>query len=214
MRSRAIALTLCLLAAATPAAARAQPAGGCATTAAKLAQPPTLTLPPNAKITSKTIAFEVDIGSDGRVRALQMDQSSGDAAVDLSVRQTLQAASYDPPQTGCVAYSGGLRLAYELPAANATQPAPATLNPNCTPYVLAFLGPGARDRKHTATAIVAVELDAAGTQTAGPALRKRTGSTVLDQEALRIARTGQYNFLRGSSCTPQPFTYNLELTFQ
>jgi TonB family protein len=213
MRYRAIALSLCLLGAGTPAAAQTHASGGCPTTAAKLAQPPTLTLPPDAKITSKTIAFEVDIGSDGRVRGLQVDQSSGDAAVDLSVRQTLQAATYDPPQTGCAAYSGGLRLAYELPAAGATAPTPGALKANCTPFVLAFLSPGPRDRKRTGTAIVAVELDAAGTQTAAPALRTRTGSPALDQEALRIARTGQYNFLRGSSCAPQSFTYNLELTF-
>jgi len=214
MKYRALALTLCLVAAGTPAAAQTRAAGGCSTTAAKLAQLPTLTLPPDAKITSKTIAFEINLGSDGRVRALQMDQSSGDPAVDLSLRQTLQAASYDPPQTGCVAYSGGLRLSYELPAPNATQPTPGALNPTCTPFVLAFLSPGLRDRKRTGTAIVAVELDAAGTQTAAPALRKGTGSPALDQEALRIARSGQYNFLRGSSCGPQPFTYNLELTFQ
>jgi TonB family protein len=79
---------------------------------------------------------------------------------------------------------------------------------------LAFLTPDPRDRKRTGTAVVAVELDAAGTQTAAPALRKSTGSPALDAAALRIARGGQYGFLRGSRCTPQPFTYNLELTFQ
>jgi len=217
MRVRAIFLALCLMPVAAPVTAQAHAAGGggCPTTPAKIADPPKFTLPADAKITSKEIAFEVDIGSDGHARGLQLDQSSGDGAVDLSLRQTLQAASYDPPQTGCVAYSGGLRLAYDLPADVATQPTPpAKLNPNCTPFILAFLSPIARDRKRTGSAIVAVELDAAGTQTGTPALRKGTGSPALDGEALRIARTGQYNFLRGSSCAPQPFTYLLELTFQ
>jgi TonB family protein len=216
MRIRAALIALCLLTAVAPAAvqARATSGGGCATTSAKLAQTPRLELPADAKISSKEIAFEVDVGSDGRVRALQMDRSSGDGAVDLSVRQTLQAASYEPAQTGCVAYSGGLRLGYELPAPGAAQPTPpAKLDPTCTPEVLVFLTPAARDRKRTGTAIVAVELDAAGTQTTAPALRKSTGSPVLDQEAVRIAHTAQYNFLRGGPCAPQPFTYLLELTF-
>jgi TonB family protein len=216
MRVWVILLALCLTPAGVRAVqARAADTAGCVTSPAKLANTPKLTLPADAKITSKEIAFEVDIGSDGRVRALQMVQSSGDGAVDLSVRQTLQTESYLPPQTGCVAYSGSLRLAYELPAEAASPPAaPQKLNANCTPYVTAFLTPLARDRKRTGTAIVAVELDAAGTQTGAPALRKSTGSPVLDQEAIRLARTGQYDFLHGSSCTPQPFPYLLELTFQ
>jgi len=216
MKYRALALTSVLLSALVPVAAHAHASGGgCATTAAKLAAPLQLSLPPEAKITSKQLAVEVDIGSDGRVRALQIDQSSGDPAVDLNARQALQGASYDPPQAGCVVYSGGLHLIYELPAPAAAQaPTPAALDPHCTPYVLAFLTPDPRDRKRTGTAVVAVELDAAGTQTAAPALRKSTGSPALDAAALRIARGGQYGFLRGSRCTPQPFTYNLELTFQ
>jgi TonB family protein len=208
-------LTVALLFATPSLPAQAATAGGCVTSAAKLTQPPKVTLSPDAKITAKTVAFEIDVGSDGRVRGLQLDQSSGDGAVDLSFRQALQAATYEPPQTGCVAYSGGLYLSYELPAQGTPHPAPpARLNPHCTPYVLAFLTPAARDRKRTGTATVAVELDAAGTRTAEPALRQSTGSAALDREALRIARTGQYNFLRLSSCTPQPFTHNLELTFQ
>jgi TonB family protein len=217
MKSRALALTLCLLSAVFPPAApaRAESGATCATKPARLAGPPKVSLPPDAKITSKEMALEVDIGSDGRVRGLQLDESSGDNAVDLAARQTLQAATYEPPQTGCVTYSGALRLAYDLPAGGPTQlNPPVGLNTNCTPYVLAFLSPAPRDRKRTGTAVVAVALDAAGAQTAAPELRKGTGSPVLDQEALRIARTGQYSFLHGSTCAPQPFTYNLELTFQ
>jgi TonB family protein len=217
MRYRAIALMLCLLPAGVPTAAlaRAGGAAACPTTPAKLAEPPKLSIPPDAKITSNEIAFEVDVGSDGRVRALQMDASSGDGALDLSARQTLQAASYTPAQTGCIAYSSGLRFGVQLPVEGSPHPAkPIVLNTNCTPYVLAFLTPAGRDRKHTGTAVVAVELDAAGTRTAEPALRKSSGSAGLDGEALHVARSAQYNFLRGSSCAPQPFTYNLEVTFQ
>jgi TonB family protein len=217
MRFCATLLAVCLtpLLAQKVPAARAATGGGCPTTPAKLAQQPKLTLPPDTKISSKTIAFEIDVGSDGSVRAMQMIHSSGDGAVDLSVHQLLQTAAYDPPQTGCVAYSGGLHVGFELPLDIAATPTPAAkLDTNCTPYVLAFLTPGARDRKRTGTATVAVELDAAGTQTAAPVLKKSTGSPVLDQAAIRIARSGQYNFLQGSSCTPQPFTYLLELTFQ
>jgi TonB family protein len=214
MKIGAAVFAACLLAGGGTVVQGAQAASTCATTAAKLAQPARIELPADAKITSKTIAFEADVGSDGRVRGLQMDQSSGDGAVDLSVRQTLQAAAYDPPQTGCVAYSGGLRLTFDLPAPNAVPSTPpAKLDTNCTPFVLAFLAPVARDRKRTGTAVVAVELDAAGTQTGAPALRKSTSSTALDAEAMRIARTGQYNFLRAGPCAPQPFTYLLELTF-
>lgn len=213
MRIHALVLALCLVPVGAPTAAHA--ASGCPTTAATLAETPKIQLPPDAKISSKVIAFEIDIGSDGRVRGMQMDQGSGDGAVDLSVRQTLQAATYLPPQTGCIVYSGGLRLSYELPADATPAPAlAATRNTNCTPYVLAFLAPAARDRKRTGSATVAVELDAAGTQTAAPVLKKGTGSPVLDQEAIRLARTGQYNFVQGSSCAPQPFTYLLELTFE
>jgi TonB family protein len=217
MRVCALLLFASLMALTSPGVTEARAAGGCPTSPAKIAQPPKLTLPEDSKITSKEIAFEIDLGSDGRVRALQMDTSSGDGAVDLLVQQTLQAATYDPPQTGCVNYSGGMRLAFSLPVDPAVSPAPSAkpgkLNTNCTPYVLAFLMPVARDRKRTGSATVAVELDAAGTETGPPVLRKSTGSPVLDQEAIRIARTGQYNFLRASSCAPQPFTYLLELTF-
>jgi TonB family protein len=215
MRAWNIFLALCVGLGAGPHAVAARAMNGCATSAAKLAQTPKFELPPDAKITSKELAFEIDIGSDGHARGLQLDRSSGDGAVDLSVRQTLTAASYLPPQTGCVAFSGGLRLSYALPADAAAPPTPpAKLDQKCTPYVLAFLMPSPRDRKRTGTATVAVELDAAGTQTAPPVLRASTGSPVLDAEALRIARTGQYNFLRGGPCAPQPFTYLLELTFQ
>ncbi len=215
MRVWAIVFICCLVPPALPARAQAA-TSACPSTPARPAETPKLTLPPETKISSKAIAFEIDVASDGHVRGLQMVQSSGDGAVDLLVRQTLQSASYEPPQAGCVAYSGGLRLSYELPLdAAATPPAaPAKLNTNCTPFVTAFLTPIARDRKRTGTALVAIELDAAGTRTAEPALRKSTGSPVLDAEALRLARTGQYNFLRDSSCAPQPFSYLLELTFQ
>lgn len=224
MRACVVFVAVWLLALGVPfggAVARAD--SGCPSTPARPAQEPKLELPPDAKPTSKEIAFEVDIGSDGRVRALQMDESSGDGAIDLSLRQTLQTLRYDPPQSGCVAYSGGLRLVYGLPAPDpaqpgaspsATAPTGAKINAGCTPYVLAFLSPGKRERKRTGTAVVAVELDAAGTRTAEPVLKQGTGSAVLDEVALRIARTGQYNFLRGTPCMPQPFTYNLELTFQ
>jgi len=216
MKYRAFALTLCLLSTLCPAPAGARASGaGCPTTPARLAVPPKLSLPADLKITSKEMAFEVDIGSDGHVRGLQMDESSGDNAVDLGARQTLQAATFEPPQTGCVVYSGALRLTYDLPVEGSTHlGAPVGVDANCTPYVLAFLSPAPRDRKRTGTAVVAVALDAAAEQTAAPELRKSTGSPVLDQEALRIARTGMYSFLRGSTCAPQPFTYNLELTFQ
>jgi TonB family protein len=216
MKYRAFALTLCLLSALCPAPAGARAGGdSCPTTPTRLTAPPKLSLPADLKITSKEMAFEVDIGSDGRVRGLQMDESSGDNAVDLGARQTLQSATFEPPQSGCVAYSGALRLTYDLPVEGSTQMGPAVgLNTTCTPYVLAFLSPAVRDRKRTGTAVVAVSLDAAAEQTAAPELRKSTGSPVLDQEALRIARTGMYSFMHGSTCAPQPFTYNLELTFQ
>lgn len=216
MRLRAILLASLLIPAPMSAAQPARAAGDCPSSAAKPSQPPKLEIPQDAKITSKETAYEVDIGSDGRVRGLQMDESSGDGAVDLSIKQTLQAAAYDPPQTGCVAHSGGLRMAFGLPAPDSAPPPtpPAKLNANCTPFVSAFIMPSARDRKRTGTATVAVELDAAGSETAAPVLQKSTGSPVLDQEALRIAKAAQFNFLRDGPCTPQPFTYALELTFQ
>lgn len=216
MKLLAAALAGCLAAAGVPpfAAARAT-ASTCATSAARVADAPKLSLPEDAKVTSKTIAFEIDIGSDGHVRGLQLVQSSGDAKVDLEFRQALAAAAYEPPQTGCVAYSGGLRLAYSLSPDGPSAPTqPAQLSPTCTPYISAFLTPSTRDRKRTGSAVVAVDLDASGTRGGAPALRKSTGSSVLDAEALRIATTGHYSFLRLSPCTPQAFTYLLDLTFQ
>ena len=211
----AVLLAVCLTAAVAPFTAEAHAGGaGCVTSPAKITETPKLSLPENAKLTSKSIAFEIDLGSDGRVRGVQMDQSSGDQGVDLGLKQALQTASYQPPQTGCVAYSGGLYLSYSLSSENAAPAAPAALTPTCTPYVAAFLTPNTRDRKRTGTAVVAVDLDASGTQTGAPALRKTTGSPALDAEALRIAQTGHYGFLRASSCTPQAFVYLLELTFQ
>ena len=217
MRLPAIVLALCLLPFGFPPAAKSVAAdtGACPTSPAKLVGQPEITLPEGAKPTAKSIGFEVDIGSDGRVRGLQLVRSSGDPNVDLSVRQTLAAAAYQPPQTGCVAYSGGLALNYALtPGSDGPPDEPTRLVSTCTPYVSAFLTPSARDRKRTGTAIVAVELDAAATRTAAPALRKSTGSPVLDQAALSIAANGHYGFLRGSPCMPQAFTYLLELTFQ
>jgi TonB family protein len=218
MKYRAFALTLCLLSTLSPAPARAGAGGdNCSTVPARLVGPPKLSLPADAKITSKEMAFEIDIGSDGRVRGLQLDESSGDNAVDSGARQSLQAARFEPPQTGCVAYSGALLLTYDLPVEGSTHLGPPVgLNTNCTPYVLAFLSPAARERKRTGTAVVAVTLDTTAGQTAAaaPELRKSTGSPVLDQEALRIARTGLYNFLHGSTCATRPLTYDLELTFQ
>jgi TonB family protein len=217
MKLFVLLLALCLTSVGGPVAADARATGdaACATSAAKIVDTPRITVPEGAKVAGKRVAFEVDIGSDGRVRGLQMDQSSGDASIDLSLRQSLQAAAYQPPQTGCVAYSGGLYLGYSLSAdAPATLPEPSRLVSTCTPYIQAFLTPNARDRRHTGTAIVAVELDAAATPTAAPALRKSSGSPDLDREAVRIAANGHYRFLFGSSCTPQAFTYLLEMTFE
>jgi TonB family protein len=216
MNVLALFLAVLLISFALPLGAVARaPGAGCASSAAKLVNPPKLSLPEDPKPTAQFVIYEVDVGSDGRVRGVQLDQTSGDGAIDLSARQMLQSATYAPPQTGCVAYSGGLIIPYPTaPDVSGTPPQPSALNPNCTPFVSAFLSPIARDRKRTGTAIVAVELDASGTRTAPPALRKSTGSPVLDQEALRIAATGHYAFLRGSSCTPQAFTDLLELTFQ
>jgi TonB family protein len=223
MRICGFLFALCVMPLALPAIADAA-GNACPTTPAKIAAPPNITLPADSKITAKEIAFEIDLGSDGHVRALQLDQSSGDGAVDLLVQQTLQDATYVPPQTGCVAHSGGLRLAFGLPAPPDTPQAPTSptpapkptalkLNTNCTPYVIVFITPVARDRKRTGSATLAIELDAAGTAIAPPTLKKSTGSPVLDQEAIRIARTGQYNFVPGSTCAPQPVTYSLDLTF-
>lgn len=217
MKLSAIFLMLCLMPVGTPSAAfaRATDISGCPTSPAKFAQTPKLTLPEDAKPTSKFIAFEVDIGSDGRVRGLQLDHASGDGAIDLGLRQQLQAATYQPPETGCVVYSGGLYISYSLSAdGSAAPPQPTALVSTCTPFVSAFLTPVARDRKKTGTAFVTVDLDASGTRSGPPVLRKSTGSPVLDQEALRIAATGHYSFLRQSSCTPQALGYPLELTFQ
>jgi len=224
-----LALALTLLQMCVPRSARAA-SGTCPTSAARLAEQPQITLPADAKITAKEIAFAIDVGSDGRVRALQLDKSSGDGAVDMLTQQTLEAAKYEPAQTGCVALSSGMYIAFALPTPEPTpppadvatatpkptpvpQPTARNLNANCTPYIHSFITPVARDRKRTGSATVAVELDAAGTRTAEPVLKKSTGSPVLDQEALRIARTGQYGFELGTSCKPQAETYLLELTF-
>ncbi len=226
MRIYGFLLVLCVMPLAAPTIAEAATTS-CPTTAAKIAAPPQLTLPADSKNTSKEIAFEIDLSSDGHVRALQMDESSGDGAIDLLVQQTLQDAKYDAPQNGCVAHSGALRIAFGLPdppSASASaaaptsptpapQPTPTKLNTNCTPYVIALITPVARDRKRTGNATITIDLDAAGTAIAPPTLKKSTGSPVLDQEALRMARTGQYDFLKGSSCAPQPTTYTLDLTF-
>jgi TonB family protein len=232
MNVRPLVLVLCLLPLSFPPVALAA-SDACPTSPPRIAEPPKLELPADSKISSKEIAFEIDLGSDGRVRALHLDESSGDGAVDMLVQQTLQAAKFDPPQSGCVAYSGGMRIAFGLPSPEPTTPPlpgasvpptplppkptalPGTkLDATCTPYVHAFLTPVARDRKRTGSATIAVQLDAAGTQIAAPVLQKSTGSPVLDQEALRIARTGQYGFELGSSCMPKAITYELELRFE
>jgi TonB family protein len=207
MNAWAVFLALCLVPVGVPLMARA---ASCPSTPAKPAEQPRIELPQETKITSKVIEFEADIGSDGRVRGLRLEHSSGDGAVDLSTQQTLQ-----PAQTGCVAFSSTIALDFSLPGDNLAEPTPpAKLDPTCTPYIVSFITPNPRDRKRTGTATIAVELDAAGTERAAPVLRQSTGSPVLDAEALRIAKTGQYDFFRPSSCTPQPFTYELELTFQ
>ncbi len=209
-------LAACLMPVGMTLRAGAQANSACPATPAKILGDPRLILPDDAKITATRLGFEIDVGSDGRVRGIHTIASSGDANVDLTARQLLQAASYQPAQTGCVAYSGGLIQNYHLSAGAADRPVPlpAALDRTCTPFITAFLTPHARDRKRTGTAIVAVGLDAAATLQTSPVLRKSAGSASLDNEALRMAAAGHYRFLQGSACTPQAFTESLEITFQ
>jgi len=201
------------------APARAQNAQDprCASVRAAEANSAPLELPPDAKHTSDDAVFDVDLGSDNRVRDVRVVQSSGDKVTDALIRATIERSTYRTSSTGCVATSNVVRAGYRLtdkPAPAPTPPGPpAPQSPSCTPLVVPFISPGRRDPSKRGTAIVAVPLDAAASRQGEPRLTKRTGNAALDEEALRIASSAQYQFMDREACSPQPFSYFLELTF-
>lgn len=176
-----------------------------------------LELPRDAKHTSDDTAFDVELGSDNRVRDVRVVQSSGDKVTDALIRATIERSKYHTSATGCVATSNVVRVGYRLtdkPAPQPTPPGPPPPeSPSCTPLVVPFISPGRRDPSKRGTAIVAIPLDAAASRQGEPKLTKGTGSPALDAEALQIASTAQFRFMDSEGCSPQPFSYFLELTF-
>ncbi|MFN2459254.1 MAG: energy transducer TonB [Candidatus Velthaea sp.] len=179
-----------------------------------------LQLPPDTPRKNARLTFDVDLGSDGRVRDVRLVGGSGDAVIDALAREAVTRSTYRAAESGCVAVSDTYRMAYRAQDDAAPSPpqAPPTMPPaaraDCVPLVVAFITPGARNAAQRGTAVVAVPLDAAAARHGEPALQKRTGNAALDEEALRIARTAQFNFMQGEGCRPQPFSYFLELTFR
>jgi hypothetical protein len=176
-----------------------------------------LQLPPDAKHTHDDATFDVDLGSDNRVRDVRVVESSGDKVTDALIRATIERSNYRTTTNGCVATSNVVRVGYRLtdkPAPQPTPPGPPPPdNPSCTPLVVPFISPGRRDPSKHGTAIVAIPLDAAASRQGEPRLTQRTGSAALDEEALRIASSAQFRFMDSEGCSPQPFSYFLELTF-
>lgn len=205
-----------------PGSAHSERTTGCASKSAAIVTAPHFTLPEGTILTKPFIAFDLDVGSDGRVRDVHSIVGTGDKVIDALLRSALQAATYVPAQTGCVAVSSVLRFVTSThdqpsPAPEPTPivlPRPTLLTDACVPLVDTFIFPVKRDRAKTGTAIVAVPIDAAGAIDGQPKIEKRTGSATLDVEALRIATTGKYRFMDHDACRPQPITYYLELRFE
>lgn len=198
------------LVAAAPATPR------CAEDVPHIVDVPRLMLAASSKPAAEAVAFAADLGSDGRVRDMQLLQSSGDLAVDAQVREALQKAAYRPGRTRCVSYSSIVTTGYRLTDASPAPPAPPAPvqhTANCVPFVTAYVSPVRSDKGKRGTVTVAVDLDAAGSLRAAR-LAKSSGTPALDTEAVNAANAGSYNFMAASPCLRQPTTYFLELTFE
>jgi TonB family protein len=176
-----------------------------------------LQLPRDAVIKNTEAFFDVELGSDGRLRDLRKVESSGNDITDALIIAAIQKSTFKTTRIGCVATSDVIHVGYTLTEGPTPQPTP--LGPPqpgttaCTPLVTPFITPIRRDVTKRGSAMVAVPLDAAATRQGDPTLTKSSGSAILDQEALRIASTAQFQFEDREGCAAQSFTYQLELTF-
>lgn len=205
-----------------PARAQSERTTGCASHPATVITQPHFSLPEGTTFAQPYIAFDLDIGSDGRMRDIHPIVGSGNTVTDALLRAAFASAKYAAAESGCAAVSSVLRyLTNTRPEASpAPQPTPlelprpARLTDGCAPLVDTFIFPVKRDRSKTGAATIAVPIDASGTIAGTAHIEKSTGSTTLDTEALRIASTGKYRFMDHDTCRPQPITYFLELRFQ
>jgi hypothetical protein len=176
-----------------------------------------LQLPKDAVIKNTEAFFDVELGSDNRLRDLRRVESSGNDITDALIVAAIQKSTFKTARVGCVAMSTVIHVGYTLTDGPTPQPtppgAPQPGTTGCTPLVTPFITPIRRDITKRGSAMVAVPLDAAATRQGEPTLTKSSGSAVLDQEALRIAHDAQFQFGDREGCAPQPFTYQLELTF-
>jgi TonB family protein len=176
-----------------------------------------LQLPKDAVIKNTQAFFDVEVGSDNRLRDLRKVESSGNDITDALIVAAIQKSTFKTVRIGCVSTSSVIHVGYNLTDGPTPQPTPfgppQPGTTGCTPLVTPFVTPIRRDITKRGTAMVAVPLDAAATRRGEPTLTKSSGSPILDQEALRLSREAQYEFEEREGCASQPFTYQLELTF-
>jgi TonB family protein len=97
------------------APARAQTAHRhCATQSPRVAKAAPFTLPESDALLNTDVVFTIDIGSDGRVRGVEMLKGSGDATADAAARDAVMKSTYRPAETKCVAYSNAFTESFRI----------------------------------------------------------------------------------------------------
>jgi len=100
----------------------AAPPRGCPDQSARIVSVPKMQLSEADHPSSDEVGFAADLGSDGRVRDMQLLRSSGDRALDARLRDALEHAAYRPTRTHCVAVSGAVTTMYRLTEATPGPP--------------------------------------------------------------------------------------------
>lgn len=215
-----------LLAPLLAAAAPAESLGACPPQDPRVVVPALFVPPQNTHPTNRNVRFELDLGSDGRIRRVALMESSGDPTFDADALAAVKVMRFEPPSQGCVSTSFVAPQAFVVPLIDlARSPAPGAVVPTvptsppaaavqicATPFVQ-LTGLGLPDQRQApGTVGVNVSLDARA-RVIGARLARSSGNTKTDAVAVEAARTGEYAFVSQPGCEPKPTTYELELTF-
>jgi TonB family protein len=188
---------------------------------------PALFVPPDGTHpTNRYVRFELDLGSDGRIRRVAMTESSGDPTFDADALAAAKAIRFAPPEQGCISTSFVAPQTFEVPLIDLARPptsagglpsvptnAPAAAVQICSDPFVQLSGLGLPDEREPAGTVgVDVGLDARAHVTSVH-LARTSGNPKLDAVAVAAAHDGEYEFVAQPGCPPKPTIYDLELTF-